>query len=78
MSRILGVSCVNVFVPTTPNPTSGFMLVVPRDRLVDAQIGIEEAMKFVISAGSLSPARPSAPVLRQGIDIETLLEERGD
>ena len=78
MSRILDAPCANVFVPTTPNPTSGFMLVVPHDRLVDAQIGVEEAMKFVISAGSLSPARPSAPVLRRGIDIDTLLEEHGD
>jgi len=55
MSKILGEPCVNVFVPTTPNPTSGFLLVIPRARVLETDISIEEAMKFVISAGAVSP-----------------------
>ena len=77
MSLLVGRPCVNVFVPTTPNPTSGFLLVVPRDRVIDTTISIEEAMKFVISAGSVSPAGGDRPVLRRGLDLEDLFRDRG-
>jgi uncharacterized membrane protein len=42
---------VSVFVPTTPNPTSGFMLIISKDKVVDTDIDIENAMKIVISGG---------------------------
>jgi uncharacterized membrane protein len=76
MTRILGVPCLNVFVPTTPNPTSGFLLVVPRTRVVDTDISIEEAMKFVISAGALSPVGGAVPSPRRGLDLESLFRDR--
>lgn len=74
MSQVVGVPCVNVFVPTTPNPTSGFMLVVPRDRIKETTIGVEDAMKLIISAGAVSPG--TTPVLsRRGLDLESLLRD---
>jgi len=46
---------VCVFVPTTPNPTSGFLLFVPEDKLILLSMTVEEAMKLVISGGALVP-----------------------
>ncbi len=75
MSRLVGEPCVNVFVPTTPNPTSGFMLVVPRTRLKEADISVEEAMKLIISAGAVSPTGQQPLVARRGLDLESLLRD---
>ncbi len=44
---------VNVFLPTTPNPTSGYMLLVPRDELRELPIPVEEAIKVIVSGGSI-------------------------
>ena len=46
---------VNVFVPTTPNPTSGFLLMIPKEELVYLDMSFEEASKFIVSAGTSSP-----------------------
>ena len=43
---------VNVFVPTTPNPTSGFLLMVPKKDLIYLDITFEQASKFIVSAGT--------------------------
>ena len=43
---------VNVFVPTTPNPTSGFLLMFPKDEVVYLDMSFEEASKFIVSAGT--------------------------
>ena len=43
---------VNVFVPTTPNPTSGFLLMFPKDELIYLDMSFEEASKFIVSAGT--------------------------
>ena len=43
---------VNVFVPTTPNPTSGFLLIFPKDELIYLDMTFEEASKFIVSAGT--------------------------
>ena len=43
---------VNVFVPTTPNPTSGFLLMVPKKDLIYLEITFEQASKFIVSAGT--------------------------
>jgi len=45
---------INIFVPTTPNPTSGFYLVVPEDDLVSLDMSVEDAFRIIISAGVLS------------------------
>ncbi len=46
---------VNVFLPTTPNPTSGFLLFVPRKEVVSLTMGIEEGIKMVVSGGIVTP-----------------------
>ena len=46
---------VLVFVPTTPNPTSGFLLLVPRDEAVDLPISVEDGIRMVISGGIVLP-----------------------
>ena len=46
---------INVFVPTTPNPTSGFLLMFPREDLIYLDMSFEEASKFIVSAGTSSP-----------------------
>ena len=43
---------VNVFLPTTPNPTSGFLLIVPKNDLIFLDISFEQASKFIVSAGT--------------------------
>ncbi|MCX7635937.1 MAG: DUF502 domain-containing protein [Syntrophales bacterium] len=47
----LGKPCSYVFVPTTPNPTSGYLLVIPDESLVDLDMTVEEAFTFIISCG---------------------------
>ena len=46
---------VNVFVPTTPNPTSGFLLMFPKDEVIYLDMTFEEASKFIVSAGTSNP-----------------------
>ena len=46
---------VNVFVPTTPNPTSGFLLMFPKKDLIYLDMNFEEAPKFIVSAGTSNP-----------------------
>jgi|TARA_B100001540_G_C15760648_1_gene621499 uncharacterized membrane protein len=46
---------VNVFVPTTPNPTSGFLLMFPKDEIIYLDMTFEEASKFIVSAGTSNP-----------------------
>ncbi len=46
---------VNVFIPTTPNPTSGFLIFVPREDVVELEMSVEDGIKFVISGGIVSP-----------------------
>jgi uncharacterized membrane protein len=68
MAEVLGEPCVNVFVPTTPNPTTGFMLVVPLSKTKAIDTTVEEAMKLIVSAGAVR-----ARLSRAGIDVDTLL-----
>ena len=46
---------VNVFVPTTPNPTSGFLLMFPKEEVIYLDMTFEEASKFIVSAGTSNP-----------------------
>ncbi len=46
---------INVFVPTTPNPTSGFLLMFPKDEVKYLDMTFEEASKFIVSAGTSNP-----------------------
>ncbi len=55
VKRILDRNMVNVFIPTTPNPTSGFLIFVPKEDLVFLEMTVEEGLKFVISGGIVTP-----------------------
>ena len=50
-----GETMINVFVPTTPNPTSGFFLMVPKKDVQELDISIDEGLKMIISAGVVVP-----------------------
>ena len=52
MSSKVNKKLINVFVPTTPNPTSGFLLMFPMDELIYLNMSFEEASKFIVSAGT--------------------------
>ena len=57
ISTKLNRKLVNVFVPTTPNPTSGFLLMVPKEDLIYLDMNFEDASKFIMSAGSINPLK---------------------
>lgn len=52
-----GVEVATVYVPTTPNPTSGYLEIVPTERLVSLDWTLDEAMTFIVSGGTVSPGR---------------------
>lgn len=49
---------VNVFLPTTPNPTSGFLLFIPKKDLTYMQMSVEEGIKMIVSGGIITPSAP--------------------
>ncbi|WP_226782279.1 DUF502 domain-containing protein [Oceaniglobus trochenteri] len=55
---------ISVFLPTTPNPTSGFLLFVPRSEVIELDMSVEDAAKLVISAGLVYPTPKAAPPLK--------------
>ena len=52
---IIGEETINLFVPTTPNPTSGFFVLIPKKDAFELDISVEDAFKLVISAGVVTP-----------------------
>jgi uncharacterized membrane protein len=53
---------MSVYVPTTPNPTSGFFLLVPAADVIELDMSVDEALTYVISMGAVSPtALPTTP-----------------
>ena len=57
---------VSVYVPTTPNPTSGFFLMFPRSEVIELRMSVDEALKYVVSMGVVGPSRRGAGVARPG------------
>ena len=54
--RHVPTDMVSVYVPTTPNPTSGFFLMVPRAETIELNMSVDEALKYVVSMGVVAPA----------------------
>ena len=50
-----GEQFVSYFIPTTPNPTSGFLMMAPRSKVIELDISVDQALKFVISLGVMQP-----------------------
>jgi uncharacterized membrane protein len=55
VARHLSGDRISVYVPTTPNPTSGYFLIVPRSDVIELDMNVDEALKYVISMGVASP-----------------------
>ena len=64
---------VCVFVPATPNPTSGFLLLVPEDKVIKLEMSVPDGIKYIISLGSILPeySRPTAAELKNGDAVLT-------
>lgn len=56
----LPAECVSVYVPTTPNPTSGFFLMLPKTEVIALEMGVDAALKYVVSMGTVPPAAQAA------------------
>lgn len=71
-----GQRYVNLFLPTTPNPTSGFMLLLPPDQVFDTNLTIEQGVRFIVSGGILQPenlhVRPFGGALRDPLPPATI------
>lgn len=61
----VGQELISVFVPTTPNPTSGFLLFAPKDQLQILDMSVEEGAKLIFSAGLVTPSHSSDALVRQ-------------
>ena len=66
----------NCFVPTTPNPTSGFYLMVPETDLIDVDLSVEDAFKLIMSAGMVAPGERSESVQALEPDQAAALAEK--
>ncbi|NQV99218.1 MAG: DUF502 domain-containing protein [Rhodospirillales bacterium] len=66
VQNITEEECVNIFLPTTPNPTSGFLLFIPKKDLISLGMSTEEAIKMVISGGIITP-RDRRPEKERGV-----------
>ena len=56
-AEFIWVCASSVFVPTTPNPTSGFLLMFPKKEVLYLEMSFEEASKFIVSAGTVNPKK---------------------
>lgn len=59
VAQVLGGDFVSVYVPTTPNPTSGFFLMMPRGEVHKLDITVDAALKYIVSMGVVAPPEPS-------------------
>ncbi len=62
VDKELGAEMLSIFIPTTPNPTSGFLMMVPKSEVREVAMTIDEALKFIISLGMMQPGLPHATV----------------
>jgi uncharacterized membrane protein len=57
--QIISPETWTVFIPTAPNPTSGFLLLLPKDKIVELEMSVGDGMKMIISGGAVMPPRPA-------------------
>ena len=62
VAKHLAEEHVSVYVPTTPNPTSGYFVILPKSRVYDLDMTVDEALKYVISMGVVAPRSHAAPL----------------
>jgi uncharacterized membrane protein len=61
VSQILGADHVSVYVPTTPNPTSGFFLMLPKSEVIALSMPVDAALRYVVSMGTVPPTGQANP-----------------
>ncbi len=61
----LSADYISVYVPTTPNPTSGYFIMLPKSDVIELDMSVDEALKYIISMGTVSPAEKPAKILTQ-------------
>ncbi len=66
---------VNLFVPTTPNPTSGFFIIASRDDIIELDMGVDDALKMVISGGVVVPPLPKKTSADSQADAPSTAQE---
>ncbi|USR91947.1 DUF502 domain-containing protein [Phormidium yuhuli AB48] len=69
-------SMLSVFIPTTPNPTSGWYAIIPEQEAINVNLSIEDAFKILISGGIVSPSPPKELAESQRPTLEQLLSRR--
>jgi uncharacterized membrane protein len=62
-AEYLHADYLSLYVPTTPNPTSGFFLMVPRNDVIELRMSVDEALKYIISMGVVAPPVTAMPAL---------------
>ncbi|WP_332690922.1 DUF502 domain-containing protein [Halalkalibacter lacteus] len=72
VQRVTSKGCINIFLPTTPNPTSGWLVLVPRDEVILLDMSVEQGLKFIISGGVVVPPDPGSI----SEEIETDIDEK--
>jgi uncharacterized membrane protein len=66
---------VSVFIPTTPNPTSGYLALVPASKVIRLEMPVADGIKFIISLGSVAPPYPPLPADPPPLEIQQALVE---
>jgi len=69
MREVLPGDLISVFLPTTPNPTTGFLLFLNREDVINLDISVEDALKMVISGGTIPPSKAAAAARGEQVDI---------
>lgn len=66
-----GAEVINIFVPTTPNPTSGFLLMVPKEEVIEMEMSVADGMKLIVSGGAVTPPYgPNADQPPQPVEVK--------
>ncbi|MCB1079471.1 MAG: DUF502 domain-containing protein, partial [Verrucomicrobiae bacterium] len=66
--QVAGCEMTHIFIPTAPNPMTGFVIVADSDHVIETSLSIEQATKIILSAGLVTPDAPSAPAVTPDTD----------
>ncbi|MDI9818792.1 MULTISPECIES: DUF502 domain-containing protein [unclassified Legionella] len=64
ISKHTGEEMLSLFIPTTPNPTSGFLVMIPKKDAIEISMTVDEALKFIISLGVMPPSAETSPEIK--------------
>lgn len=71
IARRIPGDLVSVYVPTTPNPTSGYFLLLPKENTQDLDMTVDDALKYIVSMGVVGPAQPVRPLAHEFVTHPT-------